>query len=328
MSAPTPVIPPPGDNWGGTWQAPPAAVLAYSSIQGRPGLVTGLGVTSIVVASLSILSALWWALMYLPWIMMSTTPAFAPAAAPTAPANLTTAAGSLTQEQADLIAAAMAERQPLKAADQAALAQALMLAELPLAPPADGEWTADHVNQQISYVSSWSDNSSGSVSFSFGGGDITISGASVTINVYNSNGSSQTTVTNGAVTTNSTSTFAPQTAFTGPGRGIIALGLASLLLSLGLAALLLIAGIQTVRGVPSGRVLHLCWAWPKLAAAALAAVANYWFWSASYFAFGAVGTNGVVLGVTGAMFAISIAWPVAVLLILRSRSMRAYYRPD
>lgn len=323
MTTPAPPVPPPSDNWAG---APTARLLPYSSISyGRPGLVTALGVTSIVLASLGILGTLWSGLMYVPWMMMSSMQFTPPAATTTA---VTTPAGSLTAEETDVIVSALESRQPLSEADRAVLVQALPLAELPIAPPADGEWTNPHVLSQLSYVSSWNDGTTSSVDFSFtGGGSINLSASAVTVNVFNANGGwSSTTVNNGVITGTSTNNMnTVTTGFSGPSQAVMALSLAATVLSLGLAVLLMVAGIQTVRGLPSGRILHLWWAWPKIAVALAAAFVNYQFWSSSFFG---GGPRSITWAMVGGSLAFGIAWPVAVLLILRSPSLRAYYGPE
>lgn len=327
VSAPTPIAPPPSDNWAGG--APrPVGMLAYSSFQGRPPLVTGLGITSIVIASLSLIGALFVGLMTLPWLMAS---AFAGAAMPAAATVQTTPAGSITAEQADAIAAALCSRQPLSATDQQMLAQALPLIELPFAAPADGQWTAVHITSQLSGTSSWGTGTATNATFSFtSGGTITVGAGTVNVNIYSANGDfTSTSVTGGTVGATSTMNLGIMGFADGSARLLLIMHAISTLLSLGLAALLLVAGIQTVRGGPLGRTLHLWWAWPKLVVGLIAAVISYLFWRSLFgIGGGGGGDRMMALAFAGGGLALSIGWPVAVLFILRSRSLRAYYRSD
>ena len=303
-------------------------MLAYSSFQGRPPLVTGLGITSIVIASLSLVGALFIGLMTLPYLLAT---AFASAAMPAAGTVQTTPAGSITAEDANVIAAALVARQPLAPADQQALAQALPLVELPLSPPVDGAWTAAHVTNQISGTSSWSSGTTTSASFSFtNGGNINVNPGTVTVNLYTAAGGySSTSVTGGTVGATTTMNMGMMGFADGSGRLLLIMHAITTLLSLGLAALLLVAGIQTVRGMPAGRTLHLWWAWPKLVVGLVAAVISYMFWRSLFGLGGGGGPDRMVaLAFAGGGLALSIGWPVAVLLILRSPSLRAYYRPD
>ena len=326
VSIPAPSVPPPTGNWaGGASQAP----LGYESfVHRKPGLLVGLGVGSLTVAGLSILAGLYSMLVLVPMVMMLSmgnqgVATFGPAVAST-PAN------TIASADADSIAAAMAARQPLSPADQALLSQALQLAETPLAPPPDGKWTPAHVSQQVGTTSSWNDGTTTSTTFSFNsGGEITLSGGSADVNLWNANGDYvTTTVANGASSVPTTTTNITYSTFGGFSWASVILSGASTALSLGLAVLLLIAGIQAVRGMPSGRTLHLWYAWPTIGAAILAAFASYYSWGGGFFAMmfaGGGSDNTIALGFALGWLAIGIAWPVVVLIVLRARSIRAYY---
>src|SRR5690606_21014355 len=107
--------------------------------------------------------------------------------------------------------------------------------------------------------------------------------------------------------------------------GGILLSSASTFLSMGLAVLLLVAGIQTVRGLPSGRTLHLWWAWPKIVVAIGAGFISYFTWNA--LTGGA--PDSIRLAFAIGWVLLGIAWPITVLLLLRLRPVRAYYTdPD
>lgn len=302
-------------------------MLAYSSIQpARPWLVTALGITSIVIASLSLLTALWSGLVFIPMAMLSGQ-SFAPAM----PAVQTTPAKTITSQDADLIAATLAGQQPLAPADQALLSQAIQLAEIPMSPPLDGQWTPEHVTGQLINRSTSNDGTTLTTTFTFSsGGDISLSAGTATVSFWDANGGyTYTTVSNGSVTSSSSGAMGGVTPFTEiPRIAVFASGL-SVVLSLGLAALLLVAGIQTLRSSPSGRSLHLWWAWPKIAAAILGSFATYYFWNGMFLAGGPGSSEDFYLAMVFAAggLLIALAWPIVVLLLLRTRSLREYYNP-
>src|SRR5690606_31725312 len=138
---------------------------------GRPWLVGAIGVTSIVVASLSLLGALYLGMMLIPMLLISTGNF-----GPTGTTTQTTPANSITQADADVIVAALDSQATIAPADQKTLATALIASEFPLAPPADGKWTAAHVSGQISGYST--SNVGGRLtSFSFNtGGTLYVTG--------------------------------------------------------------------------------------------------------------------------------------------------------
>lgn len=314
-------VPPPSDNWAGGAEV---AELAYSSIDPRrPWLVSAIGVTSIVVASLSLLGAIYSGLMLIPMLAFA---GVASTGGGTGLATATTPPNSITAAEADVIVAALDSQVAISPADQTLLAGALVACEFPIAPPADGTWTSTHVTGQISGYSVSTFSGSSSTDFNLNnGGTISLNTGSVMFNYSDANGNYVFTTygPNGA-NTNSTALGAGIEPFS---KLNIALQIASFVLSLGLAALLLIAGIQTVRGMPSGRKLHLWWAWPKLLAAAVAAGTWYLWFEGMFGGFGGVGgpPTSMPLIMAGISFAIAIIWPVTVLILLRVRSVRGYY---
>ena len=105
-----------------------------------------------------------------------------------------------------------------------------------------------------------------------------------------------------------------------------------------LCILLLIAGILTLRGNQSGRRLHLWWAWLKLPIAIIGAVGVGWMFAT----FAAAGTasaaavapasaapkaDDVVVGVVVAVIqgVLSVAYIVAVLIVMNLKHVRAWY---
>ena len=103
--------------------------------------------------------------------------------------------------------------------------------------------------------------------------------------------------------------------------------MASVGLSLALLGLLIAAGVQMLRGRPSGRTLHLWWAWAKLAAAVFGTVAWVYLFRSL---FGAFGTTGVRPALSVTWFplvglALAAAWPITVLCLLRRGDVRRYF---
>ena len=112
------------------------------------------------------------------------------------------------------------------------------------------------------------------------------------------------------------------------------------LLSLALAILLLVAGIQTLRDAASAAKLHRWFAVMKIPLVIAGAGVGYWMSSGMMKGIlastpgGATGPGGaanfaltsgfmIVSAVAGAMFA--LAYPVALLIVLRSRAVREFY---
>lgn len=320
MTASPGTVPPPTDSRAGGAEV---AELAYSSIDSRrPWLVSGIGITSIVVASLSLLGAVYSGLMLIPMLMF-TTGAVAGGGGMT---TVTTPPNTITAPEADVIVAALNSQATLSPADQKLLAAALVASEVPFAPPADGKWTPAHVTGQISGYSISNYSGTSYTSFDLNsGGDISLSSGTASFSYWDANGNYVNTTygPNGASTSSNAFAGSIGPEFSKLG---IATQIASFVLSLGLAALLLIAGIQTVRGVPSGRKLHLWWAWPKMLAAVLGAAAWY-FWFNQFlggFGPGGAASNPAIFVAIGS-FAVAIIWPITVLILLRARSVRAYY---
>lgn len=95
-----------------------------------------------------------------------------------------------------------------------------------------------------------------------------------------------------------------------------------------LALILLIAGILTLRARPAGRRLHLWWAWLKILASVLAAIALYCFYydlfSSTSAATGGTPAAGVSIMMAVFSFAIALLYPIAVLIVMNVRSVKNY----
>ena len=96
------------------------------------------------------------------------------------------------------------------------------------------------------------------------------------------------------------------------------------LASLGLSILLLVAGILVLRQRSRGRWLHFLYAWLKIPIAIVGGLGIWWFGISLAGATGGSSLNWFVV-VTFVMIAISIAYPIALLIMLRLRSVRDYY---
>jgi hypothetical protein len=113
------------------------------------------------------------------------------------------------------------------------------------------------------------------------------------------------------------------------------------LLGAGLAAFLLIAGLMVLRDSLRGATLHRIYAWLKIPLAILGAVVWVWLWeslfsgvTASVPPQAAGGPQGAAAVRTGAIIhaivftALGCAYPIALLIALRTRSVRAYYQSE
>ena len=311
--------------------AEPATTIEYAAIPhaGRPAVVTALGIVSIVVAGLGLLASLATGLSWVSSIYMSTT--FAGGGGGFA-ATVTTPAGTITAADADVIVASLDAYQPMPTGDQTALAAALPKLELPLTPPADGNWTRAHVDPQITGASIYNFGGGTTRDYNTGGGSIDLNAGTVSATVWNGpNG-----MTSGTVAADGT-----VAAGAGPGGPFVEnafgpawlawAGLAGEAVSVVLAGLLLAAGIVTLRGSARGRSLHRLWAWPKLAVgvASLAALIAWAAMSESYWMFQGPGGPGWTSLSAVLPWAVptvlGLAYAVAVLIVLRTRAARAYY---
>jgi hypothetical protein len=250
----------------------PVTPLNYShavSYHGRPGILTAVGVMSIVVACLSGLSSLWGTASAGMYFMMSRQPAaaFAPATPTPAPTTSTTTTTA-----------------------------------------AAGGVTIVH---------------SHSVAFSSVGG--------------------VTVATTAPATTTTTAPAAAPVAMGNPFSGINPL--AALLsaiaevLSFALAVLLLIAAIQILRDAPSGPRLHRWYALVKIPLVIVATALSLWLTMGMMQSImasmppAAGGAGGQQMAFMWSFMAarlilpalLALAYPVALLIILRSRSVREFY---
>jgi hypothetical protein len=115
--------------------------------------------------------------------------------------------------------------------------------------------------------------------------------------------------------------------------------LAASLVGLALAVVLFIAAVLFLRGLPSGRRLHLTWAWIKIPVAAASSVAFWWMVSSFYEAITRY-DPGAPARVTGgarslmaepwqpvAVAVVAQVYPVVVIAMMRTRAVREYMNP-
>jgi hypothetical protein len=114
--------------------------------------------------------------------------------------------------------------------------------------------------------------------------------------------------------------------FAGFNRGSLALIAAECLASLALAILLLVAGILVLRQSNRGRWLHLVYAWLKIPVAVVGGLGVWWFFSSFITSRG--GPPGSLVGfviMSLIMIGVSVAYPIGLLIALRTRAVREYY---
>jgi hypothetical protein len=349
---PPPPLPPPAP--GTTSQAAPAFYrraplpvqpLIYSTPHsaGRPGVLTAVGVISIVVAGLSALSslstgmqALTFAVLMPKMASMATTPRVAtppptvmttttagpggsvvnsstitihqwggaPATGPsTAPA---TAPATLTPSEIQSIVQRVQQMSGngLSPAQVSTLQSALQTNSPPLVSPA----------YAFSPILTVDKSPDGSVDIQFNGGG-----------ALSLNSGGQVVSQSAAGTA-----IVPTLPRIGIGVGVL-LGVDALA-SLALAVLLLVAGIQVFRNSPGAARLHRIFAVLKIpvgvfGAAAVALMYGQMLGSMGGGAFrGPGGTRMVEIGYFTGYFVLSCAYPIALLIVLRTRGVRAYYQ--
>ncbi len=345
-------------------QYPTGGPLSYAGVDvtRRPGLVTALAICSIVFGSLGVL--------YNAVAMMGTGIELAewdPTISPLLPGTSadTTPAGTLTAEDARIIAAALADMQPLDEPEQQRLAETLQAAESPVAPPIPGvPWSAAHVKPQVvdsavrevgdpiedEWEEHWDEedpegraesaNEEGdpgaapeyvheerSIYFDFGGnGDITVYDDRVEFYSLPMEG--------GLVESTRWADGRLHVADDGPDeRSLRTQQWATLLLEflgLALAGLLLVAGILAIRDRPSAVSIHRNWAWSRIVLSV--AMLGVGAWGAALLADDP--DVGFMLGelywplmIVALMFQfiLSNAYAVAVLIVLRTQRVREWY---
>jgi hypothetical protein len=113
--------------------------------------------------------------------------------------------------------------------------------------------------------------------------------------------------------------------------------LAASLAGLALAVLLFVAAVLLLRGLPSGRRLHVAWAWFKIPVTAVSAVAFWWMAASFYEAINRYDPAASTRLVGGprtlmaepwqpvAVAVVALVYPVVVLVLMRSQTVRQYF---
>jgi hypothetical protein len=113
--------------------------------------------------------------------------------------------------------------------------------------------------------------------------------------------------------------------------------LAASLAGFALAVLLFVAAVLLLRGLPSGRRLHVMWAWFKILVTAASAGAFWWLASSFYEAINRYDPGAATRLIGGprtfmaepwqpvAVAVLALAYPVVVLVMMRSGSVRDYF---
>ena len=315
------------------WQGPPT--LEYSTPHAlRPGVLTAVGIISIVLGGLGILGGLWKVISLVGMLVISQMNfQIGPVGGGLTPA------GSITAEDADVIVRALSALQALSPADQTRLAAALQQADIPLAPPPAGEpWSQQQVAAQVTGTSGGL-----SVTYMIGGGTIQVDPAQIQFVAGGGGGFSTTTIgTSGQVT----SFNMGSNPFGALRAGPLIASFATEVVNLGLAVMLLVAGIATLRASARSPALHRWWAWLKLVVIPIATAVGIWqaYSFMSGFAMTTTQTTGGMTVTAPVIGAGPLAWmmiipsvlvamiaciyPIAVLIVFRTRTVREYYRNE
>jgi hypothetical protein len=303
----------------------PVQRLDYSDPRrGRPGLVTAIGVMSIVVASLSMLSSLGTGGQAVGLIYVSRMAGSMPVTSTTTTSGSgsTVVAGSMSIPGSASAATAPATA-PSTTLTPAEVQQviskvrsnlgaknlnAAQVASLQAALQNPSQWL-------VTPGTAWSPVTSASIE-SDGTADLDLSGGSIEID------------SNGAVVfqfSSSTSTFnMPRV-----GLWPCILGLFDGVASLGLAVWVLIAGIAALRNSRRAFRMHKIYAWAKIPMSIVGGIA-YW-WLMSQFIRGMAGaaasaTNWVFGLYAGVFAALGCAYPIGLLIATHTKTVRDYYR--
>ena len=335
-----------GDDQGGD-----GGFLGYATpAAARPGLVTALGVISIIVGSLGMLSSLVCGFQAGAVGYLSTS-----LAGGLAMGNSGTPSVTVDADEAKVIVAAINASFPMSQADQAILERVLPHVDVPFSEPADGVWTREHVDAGLGIatpttvpgvtmapqVAGPAGNTPLNVSTTNGSLALqTFSGTTGGTVLSNSGGMITFTVEpGGSIAVNDLGSFEvfPTTA---PFKAAIIAAVSLQIVGIALAVFLLVVGIQTLRQRPSGLRGHRTWAWLKIVQATLLAAAFGYLVSGvtqaqapDYYILpdGTVdasrGSGGLVFTVLSLVYAavyaaVLLAYPVAVLITLRAPSVR------
>jgi hypothetical protein len=317
----------------------------------RPAILTAIGIISIVVASLSLITGcitgLYGAILrsmpipVMPTTMPATSPTVSVYGGPAAysPAAQAGAAPELMKPNSRvMVIAAMNRLSPMSDERQQMLDQLLKEAGDGIFPFSEQNFTPARLAGSISAsgrLPGADDEHPGNTYFVIANGRIEVAddhavfmpsraGDLSTVRVYRKDDSAQAAAAN----TPPPVTFKIFSAPAWVVRGFFL----SLLFNVLLAMLLMTAGILTLRDSRKARRLHLTFALLKFGAIALAVYASWHYADAFLAAMSQAGAQANAAGpflamVSAAPAAIACIYPLALLVALNTRSVRAYYRP-
>ena len=312
--------------------------LEYAVAVGRPGILTALGVLSIVIGSIGLLGNAW-------GVLSSAGVLIAQSATGTSLATSgnagSTPAGQITPADAAIIVGALGQSQALSETDRLRLVAALQRAEAPMVPPPAGSvWTVPHVAAQLQGSDVTNDDSGRTTHYDLGmSGDIWIEPGFVTLDAWPVSGKDVTThvADDGGITVTPTSVPAAVNPF-GTNPVPAATVLVTKAIEVLLSGVLLTAGILVVRDSPRGRAWHRRWAWTRLIVGVIGSAAVAWWMSSLFTSVIAQSGSGntaspppaglftaMALVSAGVNLLVVAAYPIAVLIVLRARGVRAYY---
>jgi len=330
-SIPTPPDVPPG---------PPPGLGYATAHAGRPGLVTAIGVMSVVVGSAGILGAALQGMMVVTWFVALV--AFATSGIPVMPApviaaNTATApagATGLSAIQRPAVSAALQSRQTMSTDQYMQLDNLLDTCGgniFPgLSPSSDptaavgaavvGTGTTP-ATQPTASAGVFFTTRTGRIDVDDDGATFTPAGGSAAIHTSQST-SPGVSVTIGAAPSTRPAPPMPYLPF------ICAIVQCSA--NLGLAIFLLVLGIMTLRQSARAARLHLIYCWLKIPLCVLGVGALFWFSVSMIDFLGSVGPASSALPAFLIFFSVlallGLAYPVGLLIALRTRTVRTYYQ--
>jgi hypothetical protein len=309
----------------------------------RPGLVTAVGIISIVVAGLGMFANLFMGMQALVMIAVARMP---PAAlAPPPPAPVTTpvnAPGTDSSSDDDLsgrgyssatraaVIDVLAELEPLSDQRRSNLNAVLKKAGKDVFPFDDRDVTPARIRSAVTEVGRKPFGTHANY-FILGTGRLEVDDGEAVFTPWSGDGQ----VTSGApelpggptVIAGAAPPAPPANPFAGLSTTAAWLAVIDAILSEALAVFLLICGILVLRNSPRGGRMHWIYVGLKLPLVILTALAWGWLYASMI---GGLGGGGAVFGTVGAIYAIMFAmmsggYPFALLFALRARSVREFY---
>ncbi len=330
----------------------PVQMLDYGTPPpaGRPGLLTTVGILSIVFSVFYGLSAVGTVMTTFMYYSMSQTmsaistppPAIPTGVPATVVATPRPAPGDeMAEADQKTLLAALDQTRALDPADQAAVGTLLQQIGWKVAGhPPGGAATPEALQRLISQSGATFD---GGTFYGLPGGRLEVADGSA---MFTATDKSVTTTGAGVTATTRPAVAVPALAMPisinfNISTGTLTLSLIDAALRFGLAVWLLVAGIKVLSNSPGGRRWHLRWAWVKLPLLLLSAAAAWWITSSMFNGiFKSVPTGPSTpppMAALGSSFALMTAvvyaviaaiYPVTVLILMNLNTARVFYTPD